>query len=70
MQQILISIKALPEELIHKFLPKIDKWLDLEYKAYLMGDIYNLLDILIERNSFINASILLRSCLKKGSMTL
>lgn len=65
LQQILISIKALPEELIHKFLPKIDKWLDLEYRDYLMSDIYDLLEILIERNSFTNASILLKSLVLK-----
>ena len=60
-QQIVISIKELPKELIHKFLPKIDKWLDLEYKDYFMNDIYDLLDILIELNNFTDSSILLRS---------
>ncbi len=60
-QRIVISIKELPKELIHKFLPKIDKWLGLEYKDYFMSEIYDLLNILVERNSFTDASILLRS---------
>lgn len=64
-QQILISIKELPEELIHKFLHKIDKWLDLEYKDYFMNDICDLLDILIELNNYTDASILLRSLVIK-----
>lgn len=60
-QRVIISIKDLPSELINKFLPKIDKWLDLRYTNYYMNEIYSLLDILIEKANFDNAVILLRS---------